>query len=123
MPKNKPSYKSFKTCLSSDGNYTKMGFYDFASDNLTWFNLEKWPGMGLHSCMLQQDRLHENLFHATVFEIKAFLSAAANSMLPAISVLAPPSQFIPAATTGSDCINDSYYSTLQSMLIRYKIQL
>ncbi|KAI0216715.1 Gamma-aminobutyric acid type B receptor subunit 1 [Lamellibrachia satsuma] len=27
-----------------DGNYTKMGFYDFASDNLTWFNLEKWPG-------------------------------------------------------------------------------
>ncbi|KAK2188045.1 hypothetical protein NP493_146g03044 [Ridgeia piscesae] len=28
-----------------DGNYTKMGFYDFVSDNLTWFNLEKWPGM------------------------------------------------------------------------------
>ena len=27
-----------------DGNYTKMGFYDYGSDNLTSFGLERWPG-------------------------------------------------------------------------------
>ena len=37
---------------SPDGNYTKMGFYDFVSDNLTWFNLEKWPGIGQFVCLI-----------------------------------------------------------------------
>lgn len=28
----------------TDGNYSKVGFYDFGADNLSWFNIEKWPG-------------------------------------------------------------------------------
>ncbi len=28
----------------SDGNYVTLGYYDIASDNLTWGGIEKWPG-------------------------------------------------------------------------------
>ena len=27
-----------------DGNYTKLGYYDIGSDNLTWFGIERWVG-------------------------------------------------------------------------------
>ena len=31
--------------LISDGTYYNLGYYDSNSDNLTWTNNEKWPGM------------------------------------------------------------------------------
>lgn len=31
--------------LISDGTYYTLGFYDSSSDNLTWSNNEKWPGI------------------------------------------------------------------------------
>ena len=48
--KNMPLSGHVLPFSSPDGNYTKMGFYDFVSDNLTWFNLEKWPGIGQFVC-------------------------------------------------------------------------
>ena len=66
----------------------------------------------------------------SVFEIKAFLSAAADSkcFLPIqlakmCKLSAPPHQFIPAVMAGSDCTSNAHYSTYQSMLILYKKQL
>ncbi len=30
--------------IISDGNYVTLGYYDIASDNLTWRHIESWPG-------------------------------------------------------------------------------
>ena len=31
-----------------DGNYNIIGYYDYAAENLTWYNKEKWMGKYIH---------------------------------------------------------------------------
>lgn len=36
--------------LFIDGTYHKLGYYDYNSDNFTWFDKQKWKGMYLLHC-------------------------------------------------------------------------